>query len=86
MLTNARIHARQSLSEHEVLMLLNFELSAYDECADCRFTSVRPAQVADETGCNWRGADLQVEGQATDTARRITRQVLEEVRDTYNVE
>jgi hypothetical protein len=86
MLTNTRIHARQNLSEHEVLMLLNFELSAYEECADCHFTSVRPAEAADETGCNWRGADLQVEGQATDAARRITRQVVDEVRETYNVE
>jgi hypothetical protein len=41
--------------------------------------------VVDESGCNWRGADLQVEGQATDAARRITRRVVEEVRETYNV-
>jgi hypothetical protein len=43
MLTHARIHGKQILSEHDVLMLLNFELSAYEECADCHFTSVRPA-------------------------------------------
>ena len=86
MLTHARIQARQNLSERDVLMLLNFELSAYEECADCHFTSVRPAKAVDETGCNWRGADLQVEGQATDAARRITRQVVDEVRETYNVE
>ena len=85
MLTHARIHARQNLSEHDVLMLLNFELSAYEECADCHFTSVRPAEAVDETGCNWRGADLQVESQATDAARRITQQVVDEVRETYNV-
>jgi hypothetical protein len=86
MLTNERIRARQNLSEHDVLMLLNFELSAYEECADCRFTSVRPAEVADETGCNWRDADLRVDGAATEAVRRITRQVVDEVRDTYNVE
>ena len=86
MLTNARIQARQVLGEHDVLTLLNFELSAYEECAGCHFTSVKPAKVADETGCNWRDADLQVDGGATEAARKITRWVVDEVRDTYNVE
>ena len=86
MLTNERIHERQVLSEHDVLMLLNFELSAYEECADCHFTSIEPAKAADETGCNWYGADLHVDGAATEAARKITRQVVDEVRDTYNVE
>jgi hypothetical protein len=78
-------HAKQDLSEHDVLALLNFELSAYEECARCHFTSVKPAVVADESGCNWRGADLQVEGDATEAARRISRRVLDEVREAYNI-
>jgi hypothetical protein len=77
MLTNARqVHARQVLSEHEVLMLLNFELSAYDECADCHFTSVR----------NWRDANLQVDGEASEAARGIARKVLDEVHEAYDIE
>jgi hypothetical protein len=68
-----------------VLVLLNFELSAYEECAECHFTSLKPAKVADETGCNWCGADLQMEGEATQAARKITEKVLDEVRETYNV-
>ena len=86
MLTNARqVHARQVLSEHEVLMLLNFELSAYDECADCHFTSVRTA-ARDETGSNWRDANLRVDGEASEAARGIARKVLDEVHEAYNVE
>jgi hypothetical protein len=34
------------LSEADALMLLNFELSAYEECADCRFNSVGPVKPA----------------------------------------
>jgi hypothetical protein len=87
MLTHARLaHARQVLSEHDVLMLLNFELSAYEECADCRFTSVEPAKVADETGCNWRGAGVQLGGAASEAARKIAKEVVDEVRETYNVD
>jgi len=77
--------ARQVLSEHDVLVLLNYELSAYEECAECHFTSVKPAKIADESGCNWRGADLEVEGNAPDTARRLSEHVVEEVREKYNI-
>jgi hypothetical protein len=77
MLTNARqVHARQVLSEHEVLMLLNFELSAYDECADCHFTSVR----------NWSDANLKVDGETSEAARGIARKVLDEVHEAYDIE
>ena len=86
MLTNARqVHARQVLSEHEVLMLLNFELSAYDECTDCHFTSVKTA-TRDESGSNWSGANLQVDAKATEAARGIARTVFDEVHEAYNVE
>lgn len=79
-------HARQVLNEHEVLTLLNYELSAYEECAHYHFTSVKPAKAADETGCNWRGADVEVDGSPSEAARRITKEVLDEVRDAYNVD
>jgi hypothetical protein len=85
MLTHARIQARQNLSEHEVLTLLNFELSAYEECAGCHFTSVKLSGVVDDSGCNWRGADLQLGGAATEAAHKITKQVVDEVRETYNI-
>ncbi len=86
MLTHERIHARQVLSEHDVLTLLNFELSAYEECTECYFTAVKPAGAADESGCNWRGADVRVDGEASEAARRIAKAVVDEVRETYNVE
>jgi len=86
MLTRERLaQAKQVLSEHDVLTLLNFELSAYEECADCHFTAVKPAKVADGTGCNWRAADLQVDGVVTEVARKISKEVVDEVRETYNV-
>jgi len=86
MLTLARqIHARQILSGHDLLMLLNFELSAYDECADCRFTSIRRS-LRDETGSNWRGAHLESGGGLTDAARDAASHVLDEVHEAYNLE
>jgi hypothetical protein len=43
---------RPVLSERDALSLLNFELSAYEKCADCRITSIRPVTVAAESGCD----------------------------------
>ena len=85
MLTNTRlIHAREFLSAHDALALLNFELSAYDECADCRFTSITPS-IRDGTGSNWRGASLHSDRPMTEAARRIGAQVVDEVREAYNI-
>lgn len=85
MLTLTRqIHARDILSEHDLLMLLNFELSAYEECADCHFTAVKPS-LRDETGSNWRGAHLESGESMTETARSIARHVLDEVHEEYNL-
>ncbi len=86
MLTLPRqIHPRGILSEHDLVMLLNFELSAYDECADYRFTSVK-ASLRDETGSNWRGAHLESPGKASEAARGIARHVVDEVHEEYNLE
>jgi hypothetical protein len=40
---------RRTLSEADALTLLNFELSAYEECAGCRFDSVGPLKPARES-------------------------------------
>ncbi|HET7766913.1 MAG TPA: hypothetical protein VFK92_17640 [Burkholderiales bacterium] len=86
MLTLTRpIHGRDILSERELLTLLNFELAAYDECADCHFTAIKPS-LRDESGSNWRGAHLESEGSITDAARSIASHVLEEVHEEYNLE
>ena len=86
MLTNTRLtRGREMLSAHDVLALLNFELSAYDECADCHFTSIKPC-LRDETGSNWRGAHLHSDGTITEAVRRIGRQVLDEVHEAYNID
>jgi len=86
MLTNTRLtRGREILSVHDVLELLNFELSAYDECSGCHFTSVK-ASLRDETGSNWHGASLHSDGPMTKAARRIGRQVLDEVHEVYNID
>ena len=78
------IHPRDVLSANEMLMLLNFELSAYDECADCHFTAVNPV-LRDESGSNWRGAQIESAGKISEAARSIASHVLDEVHEEYNL-
>ena len=75
---------RQHLSEHDVLALLNFELSAYDDCRDCRFTCIKTEPAADGPRCNW-SAYLDYGGRFTERSQNIAMRVVDEVRERFNV-
>jgi hypothetical protein len=77
-------HPREILSAPDLLMLLNFELSAYEECADCHFTAIKRS-LEDETGSNWRDASLESEGSLSEAAKSIASHVVEEVHEEYNL-
>ena len=74
---------RQALSESDLLALLNWELSAYEECDGCHFTAVTPASGDDES--NWSGAQLESDHVLGAAEQRITRLVVDETRHSYDV-
>ncbi len=74
---------RQALSESDLLALLNWELSAYEECAGDHFTAVTPAP-GDEN-CNWSGARLESDHALGAAEERITHLVVDETRRSYDV-
>ena len=41
---------RQTLSQPDLVALLNFELAAYEECEGCHVVSVDPVVVIEDTG------------------------------------
>jgi len=77
--------ARQELTEQDLLKALNGELSAFDTCADCRFTSIQKTRGTDETGCNWSGANLRCSGQPADVCRSAADHVISGARAKFNV-
>lgn len=74
---------RQALSESDLIALLNWELSAYEECAGDHFTAVTPAFGAGD--CNWSGARLESDHALGADEQRITRLVVDETRRSYDV-
>ncbi len=76
---------RQVLTEQELLAALNKELSEFDGCADCRFTSVQRIRGVDELGCNWSAANLRCSGQPVDVCRNAADRVLSAARAKYSV-
>lgn len=74
---------RQALSEHDLLALLNWELSAYEECAGDHFTAVTPARGDAE--CNWSGARLESDHALGADEQLITRLVVDETKRNYDV-
>ena len=77
--------SRPALSQHDLVELLNFELAAYEQFGGCHFTTVKPMPRPDESGCNWRVADLQADHRLDLVERGIVRRVIEQTRQEFNV-
>jgi len=76
---------REALKPSDLLALLNWELAAYDECAGCRFTSIRPMGVRDDAGCNWFDARVRADHRMGTAEHFIVGNVVEETRRAYDL-
>ncbi|HWD22451.1 MAG TPA: hypothetical protein VG591_04910 [Burkholderiales bacterium] len=77
--------SRQALSQHDLVELLNWELSAYEQVHGCHFTAIRPMADPDDSGCNWRDARLQSDHRLDPVERDIVRSVIEQTRHEFNL-
>jgi hypothetical protein len=76
---------RPTLSQKDLLALLNWELAAYQECAGCRFVSLRDMASPDDTGCNWFDARVASDHRVGVGQHFIVRQVIEETRREFDL-
>jgi len=49
---------RKLLTLDQLLEAMNSKLVSYGTCSDCRFNTIVPLEVADESGCNWSHANF----------------------------
>ena len=75
----------QTLSEKDLLALLNWELSAYEECDGCHFSSIRRMRDRDDAGANWLDARVQADHLLGIEERFIVRRVVEETRRQFEL-
>ena len=75
----------RALSAKDLVALLNFELSAYEECDGCRFTSIRPMGDRDDAGANWLDARVQADHRLGVDEHFIVRRVVEETRRAFDL-
>lgn len=76
---------KNSLNQHDLVQLLNWELAAYERCAGIRFASINAMAKPDDSGCNWRDARLQSDHALDLTERNIVRRVIVQTRREFNV-
>ena len=74
-----------SLSQHDLVQLLNWELAAYERCSGTRFTSINSMARPEPSECNWRDARLQSDHPLDLTERSIVRRVVAQTRREFNV-
>jgi hypothetical protein len=76
---------KQALKQDALLLLLNWELAAYEECAGCRFTALTPMRGDEGGDGNWADARLEADHPLDLAERFIARQVVSETRRVFDV-
>jgi len=75
----------ETLSTKDLIALLNWQLAAYDECAGCRFTSIRRLRGRDDCGTNWVDAFVRADHRPGLPEQFIFRHIVEETRRRFDV-
>jgi hypothetical protein len=76
---------RKEVSEEELLMLLNAELSKHNEMNQVVFTSIERLAEPDGAGCNWAKAHVKSSRVPHYVAAPVTGQIVAEARKKYNL-
>ena len=76
----------ESLSQHDLVQLLNWELAAYEKCEGTRVTSIKAIPSRDPSGCNWSYARVKSDHPLDRRERRIVRRVVEQTRREFNLD
>ena len=76
---------RKEVSEEELLILLNAELSKHNDMNQVVFTSIERLEEPDRTGCNWSMARIKSSRVPHYVAAPITGEIVAEARKKYNV-
>ena len=76
---------RKEISEEELLILLNAELSKHNEMNQVIFTSIERLAKPDHAGCNWSKARVKSSRVPHYVAAPITGEIVAEARKKYNV-
>lgn len=75
----------QALRAERLLQLLNWELSAYEECDGCRFTSIRRMRERDDAGANWLDARVQADHRLGMAEQFVVREIVAQTRRRFDV-
>jgi hypothetical protein len=75
----------QALRAERLLQLLNWELSAYEECDGCRFTSIRRMRERDDAGANWLDARVEADHRLGMAEQFVVREIVAHTRRRFDV-
>ena len=73
------------VSQEDLLDWMNSQLGKYEECTNCRFTSVLQLKEKDEYGCNWSPHNLTCSGVPAEVCQPIAQKVVAKAMVKFNV-
>lgn len=77
--------AHVSITEEELLRILNTRLATFDKCVGCKFTSVLHVKEAPADACNWTAPNLRCSGVPALPCETVARAVVAEIAAAYSV-
>ena len=76
---------RQSVTEAELVELINTELSKHEDCNGCTISAIVESEE-DETGCNWSEPIINCSGVPAEVCRDTANIVISKIREDFNIE
>jgi hypothetical protein len=76
---------RTLVSQEELLNWMNSQIAKYEECTNCRFTSVLQLREEDEDRCNWSSFNLRCSGVPAHVCQPIAEQIAIQAREMFNL-
>ena len=79
-----KVVPRESVTEEELVKIINSKLSKYEECKDCHVSGIMGSEE-DNTGCNWSRPFLTCSGVPARVCEPIANGIINEIRQQYNL-
>ena len=75
---------RQSVTESELVEIINSELSKHEECDGCRVNELMKSEE-DEIGCNWSDPYINCSGTPAEACFPVANHIIVKIRQKYNL-
>jgi len=72
---------KKFVSKHELLPMINAEISKHVECPGCRIQDLIPMEISDSTNINWEQGGIRCGDRAVNNCKHVADRVTDLLKD-----